>query len=39
MYVLLALGAYLVIGYLLHLVIFPEKKPDVKTYFKPGPEF
>jgi len=39
MYVLLALCAYLVIGYLLHLVIFPEKKPDVKTYFKPGLEF
>jgi mannose-6-phosphate isomerase-like protein (cupin superfamily) len=35
-YFLALIGGYLVIGYLLHLVVFPEKKPDVKTYFKPG---
>jgi mannose-6-phosphate isomerase-like protein (cupin superfamily) len=33
------LAAYLLIGYLLHLVIFPEKKPDVSAYFKPGDVF
>lgn len=39
MYFLLVLGSYLAIGYLLHLVIFPEKKPDISTYFKPGDVF
>ncbi len=39
MYFLIAIGAYLAIGYLCHLVIFPEKKPVVSTYFKPGQEF
>jgi mannose-6-phosphate isomerase-like protein (cupin superfamily) len=39
MYFFLILGAYLGIGYLLHLVIFPEKKPDISTYFKPGDVF
>jgi len=31
--------AYLIIGYLLHLVIFPEKKPSIASYFKPGDVF
>ena len=39
MYAAIALVAYLAIGYLFHLVIFPEKKPDVATYFKPGQVF
>lgn len=39
MYFLIILGSYLAIGYLLHLVIFPEKKPDISTYFKPGDVF
>lgn len=39
MYFMIVLGAYLAIGYLLHLVIFPEKKPDISTYFKPGDVF
>jgi mannose-6-phosphate isomerase-like protein (cupin superfamily) len=36
MYFLLVFASYLAIGYLFHLVIFPERKPDVATYFKPG---
>lgn len=34
-----SLLAYLGIGYLFHLVIFPEYKPDISNYFKPGDEF
>ena len=32
----LLLISYLVIGHLLHWVVFPEKKPPVSTWFKPG---
>jgi len=39
MYLLLALILYLSIGYLFHLVFFPEAKPEVANYFKPGTEF
>lgn len=39
MYFLIVLGVYLAVGYLFHLVIFPEKKPDISTYFKPGDVF
>jgi len=39
LYFFIVLGAYLGIGYLFHLVIFPEKKPDISTYFKPGDVF
>jgi mannose-6-phosphate isomerase-like protein (cupin superfamily) len=39
MYILMAIAAYLAIGYLFHLVIFPEKKPGVSSYFKPGDVF
>ena len=39
MYFVIVLGGYLVIGYLFHLVIFPEKKPEISTYFKPGDVF
>ncbi len=39
MYFLIVLAAYLAIGYLLHLVIFPEKKPEISNYFKPGDVF
>jgi mannose-6-phosphate isomerase-like protein (cupin superfamily) len=39
MYFMIALGSYLAIGYLLHAVIFPEKKPDISSYFKPGDVF
>jgi quercetin dioxygenase-like cupin family protein len=36
---LLFLGLYLGIGYLLHLVVFPENKPDLTDYFRPGDIF
>ncbi len=39
MYFVIAIAAYLAIGYLLHAVIFPEKKPVISTYFKPGDVF
>ena len=39
MFMLILLAGYLAIGYLLHLVIFPERKPDIATYFKPGQVF
>ena len=38
MLLLLIFTAYLAIGYIFHLVIFPEKKPSVSSYFKPGDE-
>lgn len=39
MIVLLITTSYLVVGYLFHLVIFPEKKPEVEGWFKPGQVF
>ena len=39
MYFLIAIGTYLAIGYLFHSLIFPEKKPDIASYFKPGDVF
>lgn len=39
LYALAVIAVYLMIGYLFHLVIFPEKKPGVATYFKQGQEF
>src|SRR5688500_12753521 len=39
MIVLMAFAGYLAIGYLLHLVIFPESKPEVSSYFRPGQKF
>lgn len=36
MLILVAIIAYLIVGYLLHLVVFPEKKPTLAEYFKPG---
>ena len=39
MYLFIVVAAYLATGYLLHAVIFPEKKPDISTYFKPGDIF
>ncbi len=38
MYLLIFIGLYLVIGNLLHRVIFPEKRPGISDYFKPGQE-
>jgi len=38
-YVASLIAGYLIIGYFLHLVVFPEKKPEVSTYFKPGQIF
>jgi len=38
MYFVIVLVAFLGIGYLFHTV-FPEKKPDIATYFKPGDVF
>src|SRR6478735_3773703 len=39
MVILIVIGTYLVVGYLLHSVIFPEKKPAIAGYFKPGQVF
>ncbi len=39
MYILAFIALYLGVGYLFHLVIFPEKKPNVSTYFKAGTSF
>ena len=39
MYLLTFIGCYLLIGNLFHRVIFPEKKPAVANYFRPGQEF
>jgi quercetin dioxygenase-like cupin family protein len=39
MYILIFFAGYLAIGYLFHLVIFPESKPAVANYFKPGQQF
>ena len=38
-YVIAVIAAYLIIGYLFHLVIFPEKKPGVSKYFEKGEVF
>jgi mannose-6-phosphate isomerase-like protein (cupin superfamily) len=38
MITLILIASYLVIGNLLHRVIFPERKPAVSTWFKPGQE-
>lgn len=38
-YLLILVAGYVLIGNLFHRVIFPEKKPDVSAYFKPGQEF
>ncbi|WP_162946194.1 cupin domain-containing protein [Chitinophaga barathri] len=38
MLALIFITSYLVIGNLLHRVVFPEKKPAVSTWFKPGQE-
>ena len=39
LYTLVFFSAYLVVGHLCHRVIFPEKKPEVSTYFQPGQQF
>ena len=39
MFIGLFLAAYLVIGNLLHRVIFKEKRPNVSSHFIPGQEF
>ena len=39
MSLLVLVGVYLVVGNLLHRVVFPEKSPDVSSFFKPGQEF
>jgi mannose-6-phosphate isomerase-like protein (cupin superfamily) len=39
MYFVIVIAVYLVIGYLLHAVVFPEKKPDISAYFKAGDIF
>ena len=38
-YILLFIGLYLLVGNLLHRVIFPEPTPNISNYFKPGYEF
>ena len=39
MYLLIFIGAYLLVGNLLHRVVFREKHPDISRHFKPGQEF
>jgi mannose-6-phosphate isomerase-like protein (cupin superfamily) len=39
MYLMLIIAVYLIAGNLFHRVIFPENKPEVSTYFKPGQQF
>ncbi|MDZ7694294.1 MAG: cupin domain-containing protein [Balneolaceae bacterium] len=34
--IFLFLASYLSVGYFLHLIVFPEIKPDVENYFQPG---
>lgn len=36
---LIFMTSYLVIGNLLHRIVFPEKKPEVSGWFKPGQKF
>jgi mannose-6-phosphate isomerase-like protein (cupin superfamily) len=38
-YIALFIASYLAIGYFLHLVVFPENKPEITNYFKPGDVF
>jgi quercetin dioxygenase-like cupin family protein len=38
-YSMIVLGGYLVLGYFLHLLVFPEAKPDLTGYFEPGDVF
>ncbi|MDZ7694293.1 MAG: cupin domain-containing protein [Balneolaceae bacterium] len=35
----LFVASYLSVGYLFHLIILPETKPDLKNYFEPGDDF
>jgi quercetin dioxygenase-like cupin family protein len=37
--VLFVLGLYLGVGYFLHLIVFPEHKPDLTDYFRSGDVF
>ena len=39
MYFVIFFATYLVVGNLLHRVIFREIKPDISTHFRPGQEF
>lgn len=39
MYVIVCIGLYLVVGNLLHRVVFPEPRPEIAGYFKPGHVF
>lgn len=34
--IFLVLASYLSVGYFLHLIVFPETRPDIKNYFEPG---
>ncbi|AFN74139.1 hypothetical protein MROS_0898 [Melioribacter roseus P3M-2] len=38
-YTTILIACYLIVGYILHLAIFPEDKPEVSSYFKPGHVF
>lgn len=39
MYLVIVLAAFIVAGYLFHSYVFPEIKPDITTYFRPGDVF
>lgn len=39
LYLFIFISGYLSVGYLFHLIIFPEKKPEVNNYFKPDDRF
>lgn len=38
-YLLTTLAGYLLLGYLFHLIVFPEEKPEISEYFKPNDKF
>ncbi|GAB4091384.1 cupin domain-containing protein [Flaviaesturariibacter terrae] len=39
LFIVLPIAAYLGIGYFCHYVLFPEKRPDISRYFRPGQVF
>ncbi len=39
LYTVIILSGYLVAGYFIHLVVLPDHKPEISTYFEPGDIF
>lgn len=38
-YTIAVIAGYLIVGYFLHMVVFPENEPKISTYFEPGQVF